>query len=182
VWYVVEVEEDNGAYDYDAWVADPVNNHGSCSRLRIYDKTTSPGPEEGWTSWLIHDAGDNYGMDYASPGPYGNGRVSVFSNGVTEFDNFNMSEEEEEVCNPGDANNDLLVSADDYASVQGAFGNTGNPGLSGDANGSGAVSADDYASVQGNFGATGGTGSAPLPEPGTLLLAACGLALIRRKK
>ena len=37
-------------------------------------------------------------------------------------------------CNPGDANNDLLVSADDYASVQGAFGNTGAIGIPGDAN------------------------------------------------
>ena len=90
VWYVVEVEEDNGAYDYDAWVADPVNNHGSSSRVRIYDKSTSPGPEDGWTSWLIHDAGDNYDLDYVSPGSYGADRVSGFTDGVSEYDNFSM--------------------------------------------------------------------------------------------
>ena len=90
VWYVVEVQEDNGTYDYDAWVADPVNNHGSSARARIYDKSTSPGPEDGWTSWLIHDAGDDWDLDYVSPGSYGADRVSGFTNGVSEYDNFSM--------------------------------------------------------------------------------------------
>ena len=82
----------------------------------------------------------------------------------------------------GDANGDGVVSADDYASAQVNFGDTGAPGLPGDANGTGAVSADDYVSVQANFGSTGGMGGAPVPEPGTLvLLVAGGLAMLRRR-
>ena len=88
-----------------------------------------------------------------------------------------------EPCNAGDANSDNLVSADDYASVQGAFGNTGDIGIPGDANCDGLVSADDYASVQSNFGTTYGAGGATLPEPATLaLLAIGGLAMLRRKR
>ena len=78
----------------------------------------------------------------------------------------------------GDANLDTLVSADDYASVQANFGNTGDPGgtLLGDANHDGLVGADDYASIQANFGNH-------LPEPATLgLLLLGGLALLRRRR
>ncbi len=83
----------------------------------------------------------------------------------------------------GDANNDGLVSADDYASVQSHFGDTGDVGILGDANLDGLVSADDYASVQGNFGATSGLGGdTTVPEPATLgLLAIGGMALLRRR-
>ena len=88
------------------------------------------------------------------------------------------------MCMCGDANNDGVVSADDYASVQGAFGNTGDVGIPGDANCDGLVSADDYASVQSNFGATSGLGDEmTVPEPATLsLLAIGGLAMMRRRK
>ncbi|HDY65438.1 MAG TPA: hypothetical protein ENH84_04300, partial [Phycisphaerae bacterium] len=47
----------------------------------------------------------------------------------------------------GDANHDGMVSADDYASIQIHFGDTGDIGILGDANWDGVVSADDYAAV-----------------------------------
>ena len=89
VWYVVEVEEDNGAYDYAAWVADPVNNHGSSTRARVGIKGGAMGA---WTGWLIHDAGDNYGLNY--DGTYGSGgEIWAYTGGVNEFDNFSMTPE-----------------------------------------------------------------------------------------
>ena len=84
----------------------------------------------------------------------------------------------------GDANQDGLVSADDYASVQANFGNTGaaGGGLMGDANHDGLVSADDYASVQANFGNTSG-GMSGVPEPMTLALLICStVGLLGRRK
>jgi hypothetical protein len=84
----------------------------------------------------------------------------------------------------GDANNDDVVSAGDYATVQANFGNTGISGgeLLGDANGDGVVSAGDYASVQANFGNIFPT-LTPTPEPATLsLLVIGGLALIKRRR
>ena len=57
----------------------------------------------------------------------------------------------------GDANNDGVVSAGDYASVQANFGNTcpiNNSFCPGDANKDGIVSAADQSAVQANFGNT----------------------------
>ena len=276
VWYVVEVEEDNGPAGV---------GNGQKSRARIYDKSTSPGLEDGWTSWLQHNPDGGEGTDYAN-----GGNVYQYTNGVSEFDNWSMaaaptlidldikpgsdrnpvnlkskgklpvvlfgneeldvsmidlatlllngvplieknngslfaSLEDEDgdglldlvmhfgmqdlgieagmdellisgnfldgvafegsdiisIVGSGDANGDGVVSADDYASIQGNFGSTDDTGILGDATGDGAVSADDYASVQANFGATGGMGSVSVPEPGTLsLLAIGGLVMLRR--
>ena len=83
----------------------------------------------------------------------------------------------------GDANLDTVVSADDYASVQANFGNTGaaGGGLLGDANHDGLVSADDYASVQANFGNTSG-GMPPVPEPASLMAMLAGLSLLMLRR
>ena len=86
---------------------------------------------------------------------------------------------------PGDANGDGVVSADDYASVQSNFGNTGHAGIPGDANGTGTVSADDYGSVQLHFGDTRGMGGeTAVPEPASagLLLLGFSSLLWRRIK
>ena len=83
----------------------------------------------------------------------------------------------------GDANNDGVVSADDYGSVQLNFGDTGDINIPGDANLDGVVSADDYGSVQLNFGNVYGGGGASVPEPATIVLLGAGsLLLIRRRR
>ena len=166
-WWVIEVEEDN----------DPSGvGNGQSTRIRMYDKSTTPSAEDHWTDWTPHNATGEWGTDFAN-----GGKVLTFTNGVVEWDNFSMTEDPGGGCNPGDANNDLLVSADDYASVQGAFGNTGAIGIPGDANCDGLVSADDYASVQGNFGTT--YGGASVPEPAMMVLLGAGsLLLIRRRR
>ncbi|KKL73886.1 hypothetical protein LCGC14_2070440, partial [marine sediment metagenome] len=82
----------------------------------------------------------------------------------------------------GDANNDSVVSADDYGSVQLNFGDTGDINIPGDANLDGMVSADDYGSVQLNFGDMAGMGGVSVPEPGTLgLLVIGGVGLLKRR-
>ena len=158
-WWTCEVEEDNVL---------------SKTRARIYEKGTSPGDEEGWTSWLDHHS-SIHGLDYST-----GGKVVVRSQGEMEYDNFSMTQGEGPPASlPGDANNDGLVSADDYASVQGHFGDTGAVNIPGDANLDGLVSADDYASVQSNFGNTAGV---PVPEPATMLLLAIGgVVLLKRR-
>ena len=84
---------------------------------------------------------------------------------------------------PGDANNDGVVSGDDYGEVQLRFGDVGDPGIPGDANYDGVVSADDYGSVQLNFGATSGMGGVPGPEPASLaLLAVGGFVILKRRR
>ena len=76
----------------------------------------------------------------------------------------------------GDADGNGVVSADDFASVQSTFGNSGAPGIPGDADYNGVVSADDFASIQANFGNH-------LPEPATLgLMLLGGLTLLRRRR
>ena len=160
-WYTVEVEEDNVL---------------SKTRARIYETASPPGDEEGWTSWLDHHP-TLHGLDYAD-----GGKVVVRSQGYISYDNFSMTQPGP-AGNPGDANNDLVVSADDYGSVQLNFGATGDIGIPGDANCDGVVSADDYGSVQLNFGTVYGAGGASVPEPATMLLLGAGsLLLLKRKR
>ncbi len=84
----------------------------------------------------------------------------------------------------GDANHDGMVSADDYASIQIHFGDTGAPGILGDANWDGVVSADDFGAVgigagNCNFGCVYLVPH--VPEPTTLgVLLVGGLAMLRR--
>jgi alkaline phosphatase len=82
----------------------------------------------------------------------------------------------------GDANHDGVVSAGDYASVQGNFGNTGELDILGDADGDGVVSAGDYASVQANFGNVAVT-TEVTPEPCSLgLLSLSCLVLLKTRR
>ena len=71
---------------------------------------------------------------------------------------------------PGDANQDGVVSAGDYTTVQNNFGSTR---YFGDANHDGVVSAGDYSTIQANFGNAQTT-----PEP-TILLAFMMALLLR---
>ena len=107
---------------------------------------------------------------------------TVFSAGSFNTDNYSLTGEGPSYF-PGDANNDGVVSADDYGSVQLNFGDIGEIGILGDANLDGVVSADDYGSVQLNFGNTQGVGGIPVPEPATLmLLGAAGAMMLRLRR
>ncbi|HDY65489.1 MAG TPA: PEP-CTERM sorting domain-containing protein [Phycisphaerae bacterium] len=142
------------------------------TRARMYLRGGTP---SAWTDWQDHDPG----VTYAGT----EGQVFGWIGGDMQFDNWYITGEGAPPAgNPGDANNDSVVSADDYGSVQLHFGDTGAVNIPGDANLDGVVSADDYGSVQLHFGTSYG-GGAPVPEPGTmLLLTISGVALIRRRR
>ncbi|HDY65669.1 MAG TPA: PEP-CTERM sorting domain-containing protein, partial [Phycisphaerae bacterium] len=159
-WWKMEVEEDNATQQ---------------TRARIYLKSTTPGDEEGWTPWQDH----NPAVTYAGT----EGQVSGFMGANIQMDNWYITGEGGVPAgNPGDANNDSVVSADDYGSVQLNFGATGAVNIPGDANLDGVVSADDYGSVQLHFGTVYGAGGASVPEPGTIGLLAMGMVAILRKR
>ena len=138
----------------------------------------SGGTMNDWSEWVGYNpAYENYHSHGFS------------STGEVHYDNISITVETEPTDPPppvlllGDANRDDVVSADDYASVQANFGDTGVAGIPGDANIDGLVSADDYSSVQSNFGNTQEADSVPVPEPATLaLLSASSLLLLKRKR
>ena len=144
---------------------------------------------------FLASGGENFPVDYAVLSFYEIGAdvngVNWLHGALDELAIWDVALTEEEIREfagitlylLGDANLDGLVSADDYASVQANFGNTGTAGggLLGDANHDGLVSADDYASVQANFGNTSG-GMSAVPEPATLGLLAMGLIAVLRRR
>jgi hypothetical protein len=88
---------------------------------------------------------------------------------------------------PGDTNADGIVDDDDYANLVAQFGDA--PGLeSADFNDDNRVDLEDFLIMRENFGidptpAPIAAPGAVTPEPGTLmLLASCGLALLRRQR
>ncbi len=175
IWYHVEVQEDNGELGV---------GNGQSSRTRFGLMGATEEEMGSWSAWLAHEGPNEFPGAEPYTRPMDDGIVRVTTNGQAEWDNFTMTEEVVvPPGNPGDANNDDVVSADDYGSVQLNFGDTGAINIPGDANLDGVVSADDYGSVQLNFGATYGGGGVPVPEPATLsLLALGGLAMLRRKR
>ncbi len=156
-WYTVEIEEDNVL---------------SKTRARMYLRGGTPST---WTDWMDHNAA----VTYAGT----EGQVFGWMGGQMQMDNWYIESEGGPAGNPGDANNDDVVSADDYGSVQLNFGATGAVNIPGDANLDGVVSADDYGSVQVYFGTVYGAGGASVPEPATMLLLGAGsLLLLKRKR
>ena len=131
-----------------------------------------------WTLTTDMQAGETFTVD----------AFGMFTghNTATGADGFTVYVDNVEIATPslpGDANRDGIVSAGDYASVQGYFGDTGLPGLLGDANGDGVVSAADYASVQANYGSVAGGNIVTTPEPATGSLLIIGIAaLMQRRK
>ena len=156
-WWRIEIEEDNVTQQ---------------TRARMYLRGGTP---SAWTDWQDHNAD----VTYAGT----EGQVFGRLGGDMQLDNFYITGEGGVPAgNPGDANNDSVVSADDYGSVQLHFGDTGAVNILGDANLDGVVSADDYGSVQLHFGTSYG-GGATIPEPGTMLLLTIGgLGMLRRRR
>jgi hypothetical protein len=99
------------------------------------------------------------------------GSANLFGSGTTTQDfsplrNIDVSVE-------GDTNGDGKVTIEDLNNVRNNFGGTGL----GDTNNDGQVTIEDLNNVRNNFGA--GTGGAnAVPEPGTMLMAAIGLAAL----
>ena len=133
------------------------------------------GKPAGVSSWASPD----FGLDYP-----GASLINLTGDGYLFYEEFDVTYLVTPYVEPvivGDANQDGVVSAGDFACVQANFGSTGDPGILGDANQDGAVSAGDYSCVQTNFGSSSGAGT--VPEPASLaVLALSSLTIFRRKK
>jgi hypothetical protein len=82
----------------------------------------------------------------------------------------------------GDFTGDGIVDARDYVMWREEAGQTGSA-LQADGNQDGVVDANDYAIWRAHFGQTAGSGSgagevAAVPEPGAVLIALCGAAIL----
>ncbi len=159
--------------DYGVWYTVEMETNRASNEVRARFGPTG-GTMNDWTGWIEYDPTHDVGANFHSHG--------FSSTGEVHYDNISVGPVGGD-CNPGDANNDDVVSADDYGSVQLNFSDTGLAGIPGDANCDGVVSADDYGSVQLNFGTVYGAGGVPVPEPATLaLLSAGSLLLLKRKR
>ncbi len=156
-WYTLEIEQD------------------TVNRLVRMRHGPVGGPANDWTDWL----GPYHASLVFDQGDGSNEIFRVYTNGVGEIDNLSMPGPAP-AGNLGDANNDDVVSADDYGSVQLNFGDIGAVNIPGDANLDGVVSADDYGSVQLHFGTV--YGGAAVPEPATLVLLGAGSLLLMKRK
>ena len=155
-WFTAEVQEDNLL---------------SKTRARIYETGTSPGAEDGWTSWLDHHA-SLHGLDYST-----GGKVVVRSQGYMEYDNFRMADTAPGAI-LGDINGDGQVDGLDLNLLGADWQSTSPVTPAADINGDGIVDGLDLNILGGNWQAGVPAPGETIPEPTTLSLFAFGGAVM----